>query len=243
MSKFPRAVNLSIVRERLVEAGALSKLAEAIRVTLNAQSCLIDLQQSAGSLAALQEIMINSFLENAAVPSEQSRKVVESALLENAITLYVRATHSGADKGSRGSIQIAGKLTTAEKTDHQTLIDVRNKAVAHVHQNKDVWGKSRHRGVILLVECEEGWRPGAAASRVTFDRDLVGCLIRQVPVATRIISSQVDGLFRKLADLIILNESDYDLQKALKDSEVSLSDFFSSGDEVTKFIADRSPGI
>ncbi len=230
------------MRERLEKTDSLSDLAKVIRAALNAQSCLIDLRQSAGGLAALQEITINLSLGNQVAPSEQSREAAETALLEGAISLYVRATHSGADEGSRGSIQIVKKLSDAERKDHKSLVDVRNEAVAHVYQNKDVSGRNRHRGAILLVECEEGWRPGAAASRVTFDRDLVGCLTRQLPVATRIVSSSVDGLFRKIADLIARYGSHPDFQKAIKDSEVSLVEFFGSESNAMKAVAGLDAG-
>lgn len=216
------------MREQLEKAASLPDLSKTIRAALNAQSCLIDLRQSAGGLAALQEITINLFLGNEVAPSEHSREAAETALLEGAISLYVRATHSGAFKGSRGSIQIVDKLSANETEDHEKLVNVRNESVAHVYQNKDVSGRDRHRGVILLVECEEGWRPGAATSRVTFDRELMGCLTRQLPIATRIISSTVDALFRKIADLIERDGGHPDFQRAIEDSEISLTEFFGS---------------
>ncbi len=230
------------MRERLVKALSLPDLTETIRVALNAQSCLIDLRQSAGALKALQEAIINDFLGNQIAPSKESREAVETALLEGAISLYVRATHSGSKNGSRGSIQIRRQLSTAEKEDHKTIIDVRNDAIAHVHQNKHISGMNRHRGAILLVECEGGWRPGAAASRVTFDRNLVGCLTRQLPVATRIMSGKVDKLMQEIAGLITRYGSHPDFQNAIKDSEVSLPVFFGSEAKATKAAAGLNVG-
>jgi hypothetical protein len=237
MPNLPRTLDLSTVRERLVKGGSLRRLADTIGTALNAQSCLLDLRQSAANLEALQDIGINNFLGNQVAPSEQSREVVETALLEGAVSLYVRATHSGSKKGSRGSIQIVDHLSESERKDHETMVDVRNRAVAHVYQNKLVSDINRHRGAVLLVEHEGGWRPGAAASRVTFDRHLLGCLTRQLPVATRIIDSKFDGLLHQLAELIDREGSHPDFLTAIKGSEFSLPEFFGSEERAMKAVA------
>jgi len=237
MPSLPRTLDLSNVREHLVKAGSLRRFASTIGTALNTQSCLLDLRQSEANLEALREITINNFLGNQVAPSEQSREVVETALLEGAASLYVRATHSGSKNSSRGSIQVKDYLSESEKKDHETIVAVRNEAVAHVYQNKVVANINRHRGAVLLVEHEGGWRPGVAASRVTFDRHLLGCLTRQLPVATRIISSKFDELLRQLAELAGREESHPDFQTAIKGSEFSLLDFFGSEEKALKAAA------
>jgi hypothetical protein len=134
------------------------------------------------------------------------------------------------------------KLSAAELEDHEKLVDVRNESIAHVYQNKDVSGRDRHRGAILLVEYEEGWRPGAAASRVTFDRELMGCLTRQLPIASRILTSTVDALFRKIAYLIARDEKHPAFQKAMEDSEISLIEFLGSEVKAKKAVAGLDAG-
>lgn len=237
MQSLPRTLDLSNVRDQLVKARTLPRFVNTIGTSLNTQSCLLDLQQCAGNLEALQEITINNFLGNQVAPSEQSREVVETALLEGAVSLYVRATHSGSKQGSRGSIQVIDHLSESQKKDHKTIVDVRNGAVAHVHQNKLIADINRHRGAVLLVEDERGLRPGAVASRVTFDRHLFGCLTRQLPVATRIISSKFDESLRQLAELIDREGADPDFRAAINGSEFSLLEFFGSEERAMKAAA------
>jgi hypothetical protein len=120
------------------------------------------------------------------------------------VLLYGRATVTNTGRRERGAITIAAGLTLEQLADHEALLEVRNRAIAHVYLNETVGGEAWHHGLVFFIESGEGWRPAGASKSYQFHRETFERLKRQLPIAANLIRSR----FRHRADAIAtaLNE-------------------------------------
>lgn len=122
-----------------------------------------------------------------------------------AVLLYARATQTNANRrgndGSRerGPSQIRDQLSPSEQADHDTIVDVRSQALAHVYQNEAIAGFEWHSGATLLVETEDGWLPGAASRRVILSPAVIATLSRLLPRARGILEDRTQQRFSEVA--------------------------------------------
>lgn len=126
------------------------------------------------------------------------RAATENALLMTAVLLYARATSTSGGRGERGPIDISSKLDATQRAAHEALLEVRNRALAHVYARAPVADDIWHDDLLFLVETDRGWRPGAATNRIQFHKPTLDRLRRQLPVAERLITE----IFHKRIDQV-----------------------------------------
>ncbi|UAJ10004.1 hypothetical protein [Polymorphobacter megasporae] len=160
-----------------------ARLLTTLRKAAQAQSCQSDLSQALSCCDALKQLLLS--------PRKRGtieRSSIESSLLFNAITLYARGTSTSGKMSERGPIDINSKLDDNQRDDHQILLKIRNRAIAHVYLEEDVADAIWHHENLFLVEIEDGWKIGAATKRVQFHKPTLDRLYRQLPIAIDIIS-------------------------------------------------------
>jgi len=104
-----------------------------------------------------------------AAPDDFARRITESALPNNAIVLYVRATKTRSDE--RGDFDPRSRFNEEQKVVHQELIDLRDAAIAHFGSGGSYRGEWQAELVILQFKGDEA-KPAVATRRKTFDRTL-----------------------------------------------------------------------
>ena len=182
---FPRFTDLGMIASELEANPRYKALFKTISSAMMAQSCAADIAQATDCCKTLANLL--------ASPRKKGtleRSTTENSLLANAIILYARATAAGNKGGGRGSIQIISKLTPQQRIDHDILVAIRNRAVAHVHTAQPIAGELWHNELMMAVESEQGWRPASASQRVQFDKPTFVRLGRQLPVAYEIVLVQ-----------------------------------------------------
>lgn len=194
---FPRFADLNSIADELSGDSAKANIVAIIRRASVAQACVGDLAQAGSSLDALDALLVS--------PRKRGtleRSATEMALLFTAVSLYARATATTAKKGERGSIQIGEKLSEDQRADHEALIRIRNRAIAHVHDDEPIEGELWHRNEMFLVELAPAWQPAGAVKRFQFHRPTFDRLKRQVPLAQTIITDVYHRHLNKLVDLM-----------------------------------------
>lgn len=182
----PRFTDLRAMAGELEVDPRYEKMGHAIKMVLVAQSCVADLSQSSDCCKALRALLLSPRKKGTI-----ERAAVESSLLANAIMLYARATSTVAKKGERGAIQIDAKLTLAQKIDHNILVDIRNRALAHVYAAEPIAGELWHDQIMFAVEVDGlGWRPAGGSRRVQFDNTTLERLERQLPIARDLVRAR-----------------------------------------------------
>ena len=136
-----------------------------------------------------------------------NRAATEFALLMSAVTLYARATRTSGSQGERGSVSIVAKLSPAQLEDHEVLIDIRNRALAHVYSGEATADGVWHDERLFAVDCGDiGWQPASVTKRFQFNQSTFDRLLRQIPVAHALLLARFHERIHQLTDL--LNRSD-----------------------------------
>lgn len=132
-----------------------------------------------------------------------NRAATEFALLMSAVMLYARATGTSGSQGERGSISIIGKLTADQLDDHETLIEIRNRALAHVYAGEVTADGVWHDERLFAVDCGAiGWQPASVTKRFQFNQSTFDRLRRQVPVAHALLLARFHERIGQLTDLL-----------------------------------------
>jgi hypothetical protein len=171
--------NLSGFADRMFSEKRLLPLAGRIRRARDLHSLTTDLVMALESLDALDEE-----LRVEAEPDDHRKLITESALLNNALVLYVRATKT--ESQERGGFDLRPRFTEAEKVVHQELSDLRDHAIAHFGSGGSYGGEWQAELVILQFKGTEA-RLGVITRRQTVDRNLVRRARVQVEVALRLL--------------------------------------------------------
>jgi hypothetical protein len=116
--------NLTALSERLFTEQRLLPLAGCIRRARDLRSLTVDLEIARESLDALDVVWGTPTANN-----DFTAGTIESALLNNALVLYVRATKTTSDE--RGTFDLRSRVSEDEKAVHEELVDLRDKAIAH----------------------------------------------------------------------------------------------------------------
>lgn len=166
--------------EELARNSKHQKLRAKIHQAWTAQSCI-------GDLTRVEDIcgVINRTLGKEIEHETHDDLIVQGALLGMGINLYARATSTSGQKGERGSIQLdQGKFTVEEWAHHLGLIDVRNRALAHVYSSQDFAEHSWHKDIVFAVEEASGrWKAAASSRQSSFQRETYDRLCRMTPLA------------------------------------------------------------
>jgi hypothetical protein len=153
-----------------------------------AQSCLGDLTQAQYACDALARLRSDK-----KQPTHAEGYIIEKSLLTTALLLYARATSSSSGAaGERGSISLQrGQLTATQWENHQTLIELRNQAVAHVNSEHKSAGRLWHKILPFAVRQRDGrWKIASASNETTFHLETFQKLQMMIPVAHQLIFNQ-----------------------------------------------------
>jgi hypothetical protein len=180
----PLFTNLTLLAAELEKRSKNKQLRMSLKQAWRAQSCLGDLCQALDSCRILRDIVGR--------PGDQDTPellTTQRALLSLAINLYARATSTNGQKGERGSIQLdRSKLSVAEWQDHQTLLNVRNQALAHVYSSQQLGNYQWHREMFFAVQLSNGsWKAASATNQIGFHMDTFERLERMIPVANKFV--------------------------------------------------------
>lgn len=204
----PPFVNLSSLAAELERSAKDNKLRMALKQAWRAQSCLGDLTQAKDCCSLLRSMVGRPRKADTA-----ELLTVERALLTTAVVLYARATSTSGQKGERGSIQLErGKLTKEQWEDHQSLLEVRNQALAHVYSSQEVGSYLWHRELFFAVEVKAGcWKTASATNQIGFHAATLDRLERMLPIASGIIMER----FQKRMSAISARINEGDVPQSL----------------------------
>lgn len=198
--RLPRFTDVRRIARDLGDDPAYKRLSTVIRKALVAQSCVSDLAQSRTTYEALDVL-----LPSPRKQGTMERSATENALLMTAVLLYARATSTSGSRGERGPIDVSSKLDDAQLSDHKALLEVRNRALAHVYSREAVADDVWHDDHLFLVETDRGWKPGAVTKTFQFHRATLDRLHRQVPVAHKLVTEIYHKHTNRLTDLLSSN--------------------------------------
>jgi hypothetical protein len=149
----------------------IPKLKPIVRKAANTQSCYADLHQASDFFEALRNLaVVNSDFQS------QGYNAVASSLLTSAVIFYARATSTSGSKGERGSIDIRSELSDKERADHNLIVAVRNKAIAHVYPDHAFEEIKWHRQKIFLATRGNGLRPASASNMISLNAHIARAL-------------------------------------------------------------------
>lgn len=201
--------------------GAHERLAGMIRRLISLHSLHTDLESAADALRALAALSAAP-----ARPDDRERLTLESALLENAIVLYARATKSTSRE--RAGFDIRSRLSPAERQAHAEICDLRDEAVAHFGSGGSYRGQWKAKAAVFQME-EDGFRIGVVARRLAFDRDLLERMEAQIGRARAILGqayeAQLDLLTTEFARLL---DMDMPFARRLRDHPLDLAAWLGS---------------
>lgn len=198
---FPVTVDLLKLAASLEVRGGNRRLAAALRNAWRAQSCVADLGQAQSACDALETLSSQPPFHGATLWQ------LQTGLLTSGVLLYTRATSTGGSRKERGSIQLElGKLTAEQRTDHQTLIQLRNSVLGHVELGARVAGDFWHRDFLFAKAVGvDDWQIASASTAIGFQAEVARALKRQLPVAADLVSARC----RKQLDhaIVLLREA------------------------------------
>ncbi|WP_298191036.1 hypothetical protein, partial [Novosphingobium sp.] len=91
---------------------------------------------------------------------------------------------------NRSSLE-RSQLSDPEWSDHQTLIELRNQAVAHVNPEHRTVGRTWHKQLLFAVSHPSGyWRLASSSNETSFHLDTFSRLERMLPVAHAFVLKQ-----------------------------------------------------
>lgn len=180
---FHPTYNLSALADRLLREKRFLPLAGKIRRARDLHSLATDLVMAVESLMAL-----DAQLALPTDPDDHEKLITESALLNNAVILYVRATKT--DSRERDGFDLRARFDDAQKRAHKELCDLRDSAIAHFGSGGDYGGEWQAELVILQFQGDEA-KPAVATRRQTVDRKLAHRARKQIELAL--------GMMRALA--------------------------------------------
>lgn len=214
---FPDFADAELVAQELAKHHEFRRLSTEIRKAALTQSCEADLRQAETCCNVLRTLMASPRRKGTL-----ERTATESALLTKAVLLYARATYGTGQKGERGAISVADKLTKEQLADHDALIAVRNRSIAHVYSNESVADQVWHQGKVFLVSTENGWKPGAVKKSYHRIKPTLGQLERQVPTARAIIETLFQKRMARVTDMLNANPVPALIMKACQFDPISL---------------------
>lgn len=215
--------NLTAMADRLFLEKRLMPLVGKIQRARDLHSIGSDLTMALESLDALIAL-----LETPAAGNDFARTSTESALLNNAVMLYARATKTTSDE--RGGFDLRPKFNDEELAIHNELTGLRDKAIAHFGSGGSYLGEWQAELVILQFQGDEV-RPAVVTRRQIIDRKLVERARRQSQTAmllTRALS--LEKLNEVTDELQKMSEGDPNFHKELTRHPLNLDIFLASKD-------------
>ena len=197
MTDLPKFADLEAMAAALGPIPQRAKLDNILKRLKRTQSCIADLSLAQHSCEALSQL---GSIHTAMPPVH--RTAVEHALTANAIVLYARATSTNSNKGERGSVSINDRLSKEDKPDHEMILDLRDKVIAHVHPGEEVADSIWHHEKVFAVEDGQGWIPAAGTRRVQTEPATAKRLRKMIPLAQAILRVTYDRQIAALVDVL-----------------------------------------
>jgi hypothetical protein len=167
--------NLTALADRLFAEGRLLPLVNKIRRARDVHSLSADLAMALESLDALDMLL------KAPTATDDFEKIItESALLNNALVLYVRATKTTSKQ--RDGFDLRSRFSEEEKVMHKELADLRDHAIAHFGSGGSYSGEWQAELVVLQSKGEEA-KPAVVTRRQMVDQKLAKRARKQIEVA------------------------------------------------------------
>ena len=221
MSKSNPTFNLSAFADRLFQEKRMLPLAGRIRRAHDLHSLATDLVMALESLDALNQILMVE-----THPDDHAKLITESALLNNALILYVRATKTESDE--RRGFDLRNQFTATEKIVHKELSDLRDKAIAHFGSGGSYGGEWQAELAILQFKGEES-RVGVITRRQTVDRNLIHRAREQTDRALALMREAYHARLDELTDTInAATDADPDFYKEIAPHPLNLDLFMKS---------------
>jgi hypothetical protein len=204
------------------------KLKRTIDSALRRQSCRADLAQAETCLNALDQLLTSPRKDGTL-----EKSATGSALLMHAVLLYVRATAGNGGKGERGSVEVASKLPPELLADHQLIVSLRNRALAHVYHGETIGGQIWSEQTILLIEQGSSFRPCVTTRTSQVSQPVIDALARLLPAASDLLKSKTDEQLNLLVQT--LNESRIGID-LLSKHRVDPKEFFKTEERVWEMV-------
>lgn len=215
--------NLSALADRLSAENRMLSLVGKIRRSRDLHSLCTDLVMALESLNVFE-----SQLKAPTDPNDHGKLITESALLNNAIILYVRATKT--DSAERGGFDLRSRFNSAEKVIHKELSDIRDKAIAHFGSGGSYDGEWQAELVILQFNGPEA-KTAVITRRQTIDRNLARRARTQIVTALNLLRTLYFEKLGEVTDEINGTvESDLDFYKEIKPHSLNLDLFMKSSE-------------
>jgi hypothetical protein len=215
--------NLTALADRLFAEKRLLPLADKIRRARDLHSLWVDLAIALESLDAL-----DALLKTPTARDDHAKMTTESALLSNALVLYVRATKTTSEL--RGGFDLRSRLSEEQRVVHEELCDLRDHAIAHFGSGRSYSGEWQAELVILQSKGEEA-KPGVVTRRQMVDPKLAKRARKQIEVAHALL----DALRREKLDEVTdeINKAvakDPDFHKEISRHPLNLNIFLTSAE-------------
>lgn len=231
----PLFTDLFAVADRLEFDPRFNRLRPTLKKAARMSSCVNDLRQSLACFEALQA----SF--GAALPEQNPNDwIIPDALLNQTIILYARATSTNGKGGERGPTGIAEQLDADQLKDHETLLLLRNRVIAHVYPGQVVSGKVWREEKVFLVKNQFGITPLAGTKRISFDPHIFYVIARQIPFALQIVKLRLDEELDKAFQIINNTDIPFGI---LSQCLVNPVDFYGSEDAVLGILSGMDAGF
>jgi hypothetical protein len=213
---------------------ALSGLQRTIKRAMLYQSCLADLRQADSSLHALKKLS-NSPRNEGSI----DKVTTQAALLMQAVILYVRATGGNNGRGERGSVIITSKLTPELLKEHNLILLLRNRALAHVYHGEIIGDHIWSDQAIFLVEEGDAFRPSVTTRASQVNTKTAQILAGLLPIAIEIIDAKSSETLDGIVTSLNKHGVAYDL---LLRHQIDLITFFGSEARARVFAASSKNG-
>jgi hypothetical protein len=234
MENLPAFVDVRLLYAEISSQPELTSLGRIIRRALLYQSCRADLAQAETCIAALKQL-----LQSPRKKGTIERAATESALLMQAALFYQRATAGNGQRNERGSVGIEPKLSAELITDHKLIVNLRNRAIAHVYHDETIGGQIWSEQSILLIEQDSGFRPCVTTRSSQFNVEIYEALARLLPVATEILRTKASWHLDKLVEELNGNGISYEL---LMKHKIDPSQFFGTLERARRVVDSASRG-
>lgn len=229
----PQFIDLHALAETLSSDPKFKRLKPVIKDAVLRQSCVSDLSQAETALETLTAITRTD------QKSSLESRAVEHALLTHVILLYCRATAGNGKRGERGSVNIRHHYSSQLCTDHDVIVDVRNRAIAHVYTGKSVDDHIWHEGLLFLLQTDDGLLPCGTTRSTQLNANVLQKLSRLLPPAIDLMRAKFIESTNRLVE--ILNQNGV-MDTVINEHSFDPVAFFGSLDVVEQVIAGRVNG-
>lgn len=195
-----RLLDVRALASDLHQRGGYQNVIRLLDQTVAAQSCHADLNLAKDQLSALQH------LTQFGGPSDHLfRRTIESALMSQAVLLYVRAVYDSGHVSERKSLNVRTKISNDARLAHDRLIIARKRVIAHIDGLGTSTDYDLRETVMFGCEVANGWRIGAttrqstSSTKVMADLDL--CINETLPIAKQEFQKRLAHFQETISDI------------------------------------------